>query len=1045
MNSSSRRGARAAARVAAALALTWAPLAVLFAVPPALLAQGISARASERITGVVTSTTGEPLPSVRVTVLSTGNGALSGADGRFTIFGVAPGTHQLRAQRIGYAPQTQQVTVVAGQAASVQFQLALAATNLEQIVIVGYTNQAQRDVSGSVASVRAEDIAVRKTATLEEALKARIPGVQIQSSGEPGQSSSIVVRGQNFLYNAQPLYVVDGLYLRQNPNLNPNDIATIQVLKDASAASQYGAQAANGVVVITTKRGQTGDENRVALRSYYGIQQVQRRIDVMDARGWAAIQQQAYANAKAQNPSSDPLPQGVQDILSGKNTINTDWQGALFRQGSIQDHTLQMSGGTPTASYLVSGGYTRQNGTIIKTDFERYSFRVNSDVRRGRLTLGENIALNRSFKNNLDLSGDGLSPLNEAVRLPPAIPIYDSTKPSGYGTGDQYIISFGTNPVGLMNLRDNTRRTNGSFGTLYGEYGILDNLRYRVNVGYSYDEYNDRDFRHRQVLRQNNPIDPSQLNDVRDENSSLLLENLLTFDQTFGRQQVNAVAGYTTQRAQRSYLSAFRRNFTDESLSQIAAGTTDRNNDGFLVENRLRSYLARANYAVAERYLATASFRRDGSSRFGPGNRYGNFYSGSLGWIASEEGFFKRIPLVGRADFLKFRASYGMLGNQDFADYQYAGIVEQNRSYLFGANVIAPGATQLSLANPDIKWQANTEQNYGVDLSVLENSLSLVADFYVRKSSDLLVRAPLPLDLGSQQSPFVNAGSVQNRGFELGVTHRYNRPGFDLTTSVNLTTISNRVLSLGNGAQPIFSGGVARTAPGSSIGEFYVYKTDGIFQSAAEVAAHNVQPNAQPGDVRYVDINGDGVLNDRDRYGAGNPTPKAEGGLFLDGHVRALDFNVGLRGSYGNKIFNNARYWTDRMDDNTNFRADLVPWTPENRSNTTPRALIGGLAAQNARYNSDRWLESGSYLRIQNVQIGYALPANLIGRLGAQAQSLRVYVNLQNLYTFTKYTGYDPEFVGFSSGSNYLLERGIDFGRIYPNPRTISFGLDLGL
>jgi len=1041
---SSNRTAKAAARIAAALALTWAPVGVLTLAPAPLPAQGVQ-QGTGRITGTVTTETGQPVEGAQVSIPSTRNGAVTGADGRYNIVGVAPGSYQLRVQRIGYAPQTQQVTVGAAEPATANFQLQAQAASLSEVVVVGYTSQAQRDVSGSVASATAEDLQVRKTATVEEALKARLPGVQIQSSGEPGQPSAIVVRSQNFLYNAQPLYVVDGLYLRQNPNLNPNDIASIQVLKDASAASQYGAQAANGVVVITTKRGQAGQQNQVGFRSYYGYQQPGKKLDLMNAREWAEVTRQAYENGGV------PLPQGVQEILNGTRTVDTDWQDAVFRDGSIQDHNLQLSGASGNANYLVSGGYTNQQGTIINTEFERYSFRVNSELRRGRLTLGENIAFARSFKDNLDLGGQG-SPLIEAVRAVPGISIRDSTTASGYGFGSAYLPGFFDNPVGLLENRDITRLTNQSFGTVYGEYTLPLNLRYRLNVGFSYDDYNDRDFRtaNFNLIRQNNPVNPAELRDTRDNNTSLLLENLLSFDRAFGPHAVNAVAGYTEQRTQRDYLTAYRRSFPDESRRELDAGTENQSNGGFQIDSRLRSYLVRANYALADRYLVTASFRRDGSSRFAPSNRWGNFGAGSVGWIVSEEGFFQSSALARPISFLKLRASYGTLGNQDFADYQFAGLVAPNRSYLFGGDAIAVGATQLNLANPNIKWQENTEQNYGVDLNLFSDRLSFTADYYTRESSDLLVRAPLPPSLGSTESPFVNAGTVQNRGFEFGAIHRYDRGGFDLNTSLNLTTISNEVLSLGNGAQPIFSY-ISRTAPGYPIGHFWVYKTDGIFQSAEEVAAHGVQPGAQPGDVRYADINGDGVLNDDDRYNAGDAVPDLEGGLFFDGRFRQFDFNLGFRGSYGNKIFNQARYWTDRLDDNANFRAGLRPWTPENRSTTTPRAIIGGgtqnvaNASANARQNSDRWVEDGSYLRIQNVQIGYRLPVALLRSVGLSPQTARIYVNAQNLYTFTDYLGYDPELIGFSEGSNFTLERGVDFGRVYPNPRTFTIGVDLGL
>lgn len=1006
---------------------------------------------------VVDAETNAPLVGAQVAVRGTSVGTVTNASGEYSLT-PPQGATALVFSMIGYSSQE---LAVEGRSV-VNASLVPSAVSLEGLVVVGYTTQSRRDISGAVAAVDAEALEARKVATLEEALKGRVAGVNIKTSGEPGQGAAITVRGQNFLYNAQPLYVVDGLYMTQNPNLNPNDVASIQILKDASAASQYGAQAANGVVVITTKRGQSADRNGMQVSSYYGVQEMVDRIDVMNAREWAEFAQMAYENARAQNPNSDPVPQGVLDILSGTNTVDTDWQDQILATGAIQDHNVSISGATDDANYFLSGGYTQQDGTVKKTDFERYSMRVNSEMRRGRLTLGENVSLSRSNRSNLVLN-EG-SPLIQAMRMPPGIPVFNEDNTPAYGYGSAYLPNFGTNPLGLIELRDDDVQRNQAFGTLYGEYELLEGLRYRLNAGFSYEDLESRFFQKAGGLpRQNNPRDPAFLNVGRDDYTSLLFENLLTYQSTFADvHDVNAVAGYTEQQTERNWLWGHRRGFADEDLRQIGAGVENLDNDGFAIESRLRSFLGRVNYAFDGKYLLTASFRRDGSSRFGPGNRWGNFWSGSAGWVMSDEAFFSRIPLLGGADFFKLRASYGVLGNQDFDDYQFAGLV-QSRSYLFG-NTVAPGAIQVDLANPDIKWQENTQQNYGFDMSLLRNQLSLTADYYISRSDDLLVRAPLPPVIGSGTSPFINAGSVENRGFEVGLTHRFSRGNFQLNTSANLTTIDSEVLSLGNGAQPIFAGGVSRTAPGFPIGHFWVRKTDGIFQSEAEVQAHAttidgvehvLQPNARPGDIRYADINGrdadgnltgqpDGFINDDDRYDAGNAVPDWEGGLFFDATLGRFDFGAGIRGSFGNEIFNEVRWWMLRMDDNSNLPAGIEPWTPENPSNTTPRALIGGLAADNARRDSDRWVEDGSFVRIQNLQVGYTLPDSWLSSTGLDARQARIYVNAQNLYTFTDYTGFDPEFVGFMSGVS-SLERGIDFGRVYPQPRTFSIGIDLGL
>jgi TonB-linked SusC/RagA family outer membrane protein len=549
----------------------------------------------------------------------------------------------------------------------------------------------------------------------------------------------------------------------------------------------------------------------------------------------------------------------------------------------------------------------------------------------------------------------------------------------------------------------------------------------------------------------------ARLTENRSGFTSLLLENLLTWDGSFGgdAHRINAVAGYTEQRQDLNRLSAYREGFSNENLTTLNAGTTSNlNNSGADTVAALKSMLLRANYAFMSRYLVTGSVRHDCSSRFAPSDRCANFGAGSLGWVVSEEGFYRSVPLLRNAEFLKLRGSYGVLGNQDIGDYAYSAPIQSNQNYMF-SGAVRPGATQIALANPNIRWQSNKQADVGVDLGFMQDRMSVTADYYHSSSDGLLVNAPLPWSLGATGTPVVNAGSVTNSGFELGVTNhwRTDQP-FTFNTSFNLTTTRNKVKSLGNGNQPIYDPnlGVARTAVGYSIGEFYVLQTAGIFQNAAQVTAHTtrlangntviLQPGAQPGDVIFNDLNGDGLINDDDRYNAGNGVPKLSGGLFLDGKYGAFDFGLNFRGAAGYKIFSVVKYWTERMDDPANnSRAGLQPWTPTNPSTTTPRAVVGTAGAMNATFRSDRWIENGNFLRIQNLLLGYAVPERYLSSLGLASQRPRVYVNIQNLHTFTGYSGWDPEILGYGSP----LGRGIDDGYIYPNVRTITLGLDLRL
>jgi TonB-linked SusC/RagA family outer membrane protein len=984
-----------------------------------------AAQAPDSVHGrVVSATDASPVPAALVEVSGTAQGTVTDDKGEYRL-ALPPGARTLVFRIIGYQP----LEVAIDGRSVIDVSLEPAALTLEAKVVLGYTNQRRRDVSDATAGVTGDQVHGQQVATLEEALRGRVAGVAISGSGEPGRPAQIFIRGQNFLGNPAPLYVVDGMYLGENPNLDPDDIESIEVLKDASAAAQYGAQAANGVVVIRTRRGR-GD-TRVELRSSYGFQQIPKRVPMMNTTEWADIARQAYQNAgqAAIAGAANPPP------------ISTDWQDAVFTTGAIQDHGLTVSGSSANASYLISGGYLQQDGAIIQTGFHRYNFRINSQLQRGRLTLGENLALSSTRRQFLD----GF-PLIDVVRFPPAVPVYDRTTTSGFAFGTDAVPTFGTNPVGELMMQNNWGRSNQVIGSTYAELQLLSSLRYRFNFGVNLEGYLQQNFVRQGQLRFRDPLLPARLNSTQNEQTSLLVEHLLTFDQSFaaGTHRLNAVAGYTEQRQTLDHLLAYREGFTDQDLQVIDAGQrSNLNNGGTRFESALRALLVRANYAYKDRYLFTGSLRRDGSSRFGPSNRYGRFGAASLGWIMSQEGFYPSIPLLGHhVDYLKLRASYGVLGNQDIGDYQFSAPIQQGLNYLFGSNVVASGATQVTLSNPNIRWQSNRETNIGVDLGLLQDRLTVTADYYVSTSSGLLVAAPIPWSLGVTGVPVVNAGTIRNTGFELAATHRLQRGDLQLTTSLTLTTTRNRVVALGNGGQPIFAGpfGVAITKKDLPIGTFWVLKTAGIFQDTTEVKA-SAQPGAQPGDVRYADLNHDGRIDDNDRYAAGSAVPDLTGGLFLDGHYRRFDFGLNLRGSFGGKIFNVARYWTDRMDDISNFRKGLSPWSPTNPSTTTPRAVIGPAGASNANPASDRWIESATFLRVQSVSLGYRVPGALVRWLGVSDAEPRIFVAVQNLYTFTGFSNWDPETLGFGDP----LARGIDDGFIYPNPRTVTVGLDFRL
>ena len=1034
----------AARRLAGVLAAAAALAAALLVAHPAA-AHG--QQTTGRVNGTITGDANQPLAAVQVQLVGTGLGAATGDDGRYTISGVAPGTYTLRAQRIGYAPSTQQVTVAADQAATVDLQLRQTVTTLTTQVVVGYTTQQKRDVSDATAGVRGDEIRDQKVATVEEALRGRIPGVQIAASGEPGRAPQIIIRGQNFFTNPSPLYVVDGMYMQQNPNLNPDEIESVEVLKDASAAAQYGAQAANGVVVMRTKRGRAGP-SRVEVNAYYGYQDVPTRIDLLGAREWAQIQKAAIDNANANRPANRqiPIPSGVTAALSGQS-LNVDWQDAILQNGAIQNYNLGVSGGSANASYLLNGGFLNQEGAIVETGFKRYSLRGNLEQRRGRFAFGENLAISRT--NKLNPVG---APLLDALRMPPTVPVRDPANPSGWGYGSDATPTFGTNPVAVQFERPQRYRSNQAIGSVFGDVRLIGDLHYRLNLGVNYNSFAQTNFMTTAQVRYRTTVQFAELAEARGDFTSLLAEHLLRYESSFSdKHRLNAVAGYTSQRQDFDSLFAFRMGFPNEDLRTIDAGLTEgQRTGGPRVQSRLEAVLVRANYTLLDRYILTGSLRRDGSSRFGKGNQYGDFGAASVGWVLSEEPFFRSIPGVRRSGFLKLRASYGELGNQDIGDYQTSAVLDQNRNYIFGGTVNA-GTTQLSLANPSLQWQSNAQTNFGLDLGLMGERLLFTVDRYISKSSQALVGAPIPLSLGANNSPTVNAARLRNTGTEFGLTHRWERGDFRLNSSANFTTQRNRVVALGTGSQALRAGpeGVARSDVGHPVGSFYVVQMLGIFQSQAEIDAYTatvngttqrIQPNARPGDIKYADLDGDGSFNyTNDRYYAGSGTPRYTGGLFLDGGWKAVDVGLNIRGAGGFKIFNAIRFWTDRLDEPTALRAGVQWWTPENRSNTAPRPVAEPENNNNILFSSDRWIEDGDYVRIQNVVLGYTLPTGLTRRFGATASAPRLYVNVQNLHTFTDFTNWDPE----SLGNGGALERGIDDARIFPNVRTVTFGLDL--
>jgi TonB-linked SusC/RagA family outer membrane protein len=1020
------------------------PLAVATAAPVAASSTFTIRKASQplaTVTGRVTDDKGEGLPGVTVLVKGTTTGTSTDVDGNFSLD--APANATLVISSVGFT--TQEIAV--NNQTTINVRLATNTQNLSEAVVVGYITQERQNVTGSVATLGATEVRRAPVASVGEAIQGRLAGVQVTNSGVPGQGPVVNIRGLGSLggSNSTPLYVVDGLWIEPTSSagrdINPADIESVQVLKDAASLAPYGNSGANGVIIITTKKGKSGTP-AISFNASAGVQNLVKRLDLANAAQWAVTNNQAYDNAGlARQPYAANLP-----------GTDTDWQKELFKQGSVQDYNLGFSGGGPNSNFNVSGGYFKQQGTIIGPQFERFTARVNTGFNRGRLRVGENLQLVRA--NQTYVNG---APFTEVLRMPSVIPVYDPTVPGGFGIGNNNAVTFGTNPIALQRLLNSTSTNNRILGNVYAEVQIFDFLRYRLNLGLEYHGFRDQQKRQYGIWRRNDITQPSNYGDDQGNELFGQVENTLTFDKSFGEHNLTAVAGYSRQRRSFEFTRGVNFGYGTGPTYYWAldAGTQTPQVIGSSYVQGKESLFGQVTYDYDRRFLVTGAFRRDGSSLFQADRRWGNFAAGSVGWRISKEKFMENATFI---NDLKLRASFGSLGNQYLSgayggSYLYQGALNTNANYVLGTSqTIQNGAIQTTLAS-DVRWEQRRTQNYGFDLALLENRFSLSADYYISRTADALVSPNLPLAYGNAGAlPYQNLGLIENKGFEFKVGYADDRKPFKYGVSANLTTLNNKVLNLNSGSVEgsttnFLTGGpssITRTEVGHEIGSFYLYQFDGIYQTGEA----NIPAGLRAGDVRYKDTNGDGQVTEADRVHVGRVFPRLQYGLNLTASYGGFDLAVFFQGVQGNTVFNDAKYWLERTDDNNNHLASFNPWTPTNPSTTTPRAVIAGgtrndgvyssaSPGNNDRYQTTRWLEDGSYLRLKNVQLGYSLPKTLLERT-KYIGSLRLFLTGQNVFTITDYSGYDPETVGQGS-----LARGVDAGS-YPNLRSFTLGLQAG-
>ena len=991
------------------------------------------------ITGTVTDANSEPLVGVNVLVKGTTTGAITDIDGNFSVSGKKGSTLVF-----SYIGMLTQEVVYKGTALRVVMKDDSKA--LEEVVVIGYQTVKKSDLTGAVAVVDTKEMKKSAAGTLVSQMQGLATGINVRSSGRAGEDASIEIRGVGSLSNNSPLWVIDGMITDPGVDFNPADAESIQILKDASAAAIYGSRAANGVIIVTTKKGTKGPMKvNVSVKETL---EWSPKFDLMNAAEYIKYNDIAYNEA---------IKDGIATVNSTQkhSQYDTNWQDEVLKTALVQDYNVSLSGGGDSGSYFVSAGYYNNDGVSYGNTFDRYSFRVNTQGKKGWFSFGENLAYSLT---NTD--PNQTNTYNDFLRMMPTIPIYDENNPGGYGYGDAAKYNtFGVNPIAREDLEYRHFRQNRLNGSLWLEFKPFEFLSYKFNGGIDLYFYENSWFRGEGNWTQNQEHRDPESQKARDNTYNMLIEHTLNFNKDFGKHHVDAVVGTTYQHHEWEGLWASRLNFpmtgNGDYLTVLNAGQSNQQNSNSISENAMISYLGRANYVYDDKYYLTATFRRDGTSRLAKENRWGNFPSFSGAWRISKEEFFD-VPWI---NDLKIRGNWGRLGNSSIGDWDYIGTINQSIVTVFGGAIV-PGSTQVKLVNAGLVWETKETVNVGFDASFLNQRLTVSAEYYNSKTSDVLAETPIAISTGNQGgSPWKNAASLRNKGFEFTFGWKDQISGFKYSALLNVTTMDNEVLSLGrDGSERNFiDSGQARTEPGRSLAEFYLRKTDGIFRTQEEIDNYVTKGNHVPGpnedkvpagtpimiegkrpqlgDVKYLDLNDDGQITDIDRDYCGSPWAKMQMSLVLNAEWKNFDFSMMWNGQFGNKIYNVSRWQGRLFADNSNyirFEKGEEPYQVNPNSNT-PRIIYGDF--RNSR-DADRFLENGSYFRMKNISIGYNFKQKWLTNLGVE--KLRLFATGSNLITITGYSGLDPDF----KGANSVWNSGTD-SFAYPNTRSVMFGLDL--
>jgi TonB-dependent starch-binding outer membrane protein SusC len=985
---------------------------------------------------VVDAETNEPLIGVNILLQGTQTGTTTNIDGEYTLD--VPGLEgTLIFRYLGY--RTQEIAINGRTRIDVRLDSEIIYG--DELVVVAYGVQRRSLVTGAISRIEAAEIQQAAPLRVEQALQGRTAGVIVmQNSGQPGSSATVRIRGIGTTGDAEPLYVVDGMPVGAIDYLSPADIASIEVLKDASATAIYGARGANGVVMITTVEGRPGPI-RISYTGYAGVQNPWKRTDLLGAADYMMIMNESFANDGRAIPFPD-IDARIAQIGDG-----TNWQDEVFYfNAPVTDHSLRLSGGSPTSTYMTSMSYRQQDGIVArgKSNYERLTFRLNSDHNRGRLTYGSRLNYTNKRTRGIDPNEEFGGVMARVANIDPVTPVRNE---DGSFAASPYASQEVVNPVAAIDIIHAQWAEDRLVGGVFGNFAFTDRLSLRSSFDVDIAYGNNRSFLPEYNLGGNVVNNTTLAFQANNKWRTWQTSHVATFADTWGRHNYSVLGGVELLSSRNEWLGGTRANLSMASFDHawLSVGTDDGSmtNYGGMGLEAIASYFTRLNYDYANRYMLEGVFRIDGSSKFGPDNRWGTFPAFSLGWVISEESFLQDVDFL---NFLKLRGGWGRNGSDNIGQFSYTPLITTHTGYGFGMTpTTVTGAYPSQIANPNLRWETSEQISAGIESSFFNNQYYLNLDVYSKNTRGLLLAAPIPAFIGNAP-PVINGGTVRNDGIEIESGFRHMSGPWNLDISLTGTYNRNEVTEINNEEGRLFGAGVstsmnnvAMAQVGYPIAFFWGYRTAGIFQSYDEVQAHVnsegdvIQPNARPGDLRFLDVNDDGEITDEDRVMIGNPYPDFTLGLNVNTGWRNFDFSMFWYGAFGHDIFTGG---TRRHDLNMpNWKADVLErWTEDNPSTWHPRVTINDPNGNFTR-PSDFFIEDGSYVRLRNVSLGYRMPPHLASAIGASG--LRVYLSAQNLLTFTGYSGHDPEI-----GSGWALDVGID-RNIYPQARTFSLGLNL--